>query len=74
MADLTNVVLEEWSSIPINTLLNLVESHPRKVGQLHMKPYGLGIGFHSYVCAYKDGVPKSLAIYCMLLITQIYIM
>ena len=29
--DLTNVLLEEWSKIPINTLLNLVDSLPRRV-------------------------------------------
>ena len=29
--DLTNARLEEWSKIPINTLLNLVESLPRRV-------------------------------------------
>jgi len=29
--DLTNALLEEWSKIPINTLLNLVESLPRRV-------------------------------------------
>ena len=28
--DLTNALLEEWSKIPINTLLNLVESLPRR--------------------------------------------
>uniref|UniRef100_A0AAR2K7Y8 Tc1-like transposase DDE domain-containing protein n=1 Tax=Pygocentrus nattereri TaxID=42514 RepID=A0AAR2K7Y8_PYGNA len=31
VSDLTNVLLEEWSIIPINTLLNLVESLPRRV-------------------------------------------
>ena len=30
-SDLTNALLEEWSKIPINTLLNLVESLPRRV-------------------------------------------
>ena len=29
--DLTNVLLEEWSKIPINSLLNLVDSLPRRV-------------------------------------------
>jgi len=29
--DLTNALLEEWSKIPINTFLNLVESLPRRV-------------------------------------------
>ena len=29
VCDLTNAFLEEWSKIPLNTLLNLVESHPR---------------------------------------------
>lgn len=28
--DLTNTLLEEWSKIPINTLVNLVESLPRR--------------------------------------------
>ena len=31
VSDLTNALLEEWSKIPINTLLNLVESLPRRV-------------------------------------------
>ena len=31
VSDLTNVFLEEWAKIPINTLLNLVESLPRRV-------------------------------------------
>ena len=31
MSDLTNALLEEWSKIPINTLLNLVESFPKRV-------------------------------------------
>jgi len=31
LPDLTNALLEEWSKIPINTLLNLVESLPRRV-------------------------------------------
>jgi len=31
VADLTNALKEEWSKIPINTLLNLVESLPRRV-------------------------------------------
>ena len=31
VCDLTNALLEEWSKIPINTLLNLVESLPRRV-------------------------------------------
>jgi len=30
LPDLTNVLLEEWSKIPINTLLNLVESLLRR--------------------------------------------
>ena len=29
--DLTNALLEEWSNISIDTLLNLVESLPRRV-------------------------------------------
>ena len=29
--DLTNVLLEEWSNIPIDTLLNLVDGLPRRV-------------------------------------------
>ena len=29
--DLTNALLEEWSNIPIDTLLNLVDSFPRIV-------------------------------------------
>jgi len=29
--DLTNALLKEWSKIPKNTLLNLVESLPRRV-------------------------------------------
>jgi len=29
--DLTNTLLEEWSKIPINTLLNPVENLPRRV-------------------------------------------
>jgi len=29
--DLTDAILEEWSRIPMNTLLNLVESLPRRV-------------------------------------------
>uniref|UniRef100_A0A3Q2W3X4 Tc1-like transposase DDE domain-containing protein n=1 Tax=Haplochromis burtoni TaxID=8153 RepID=A0A3Q2W3X4_HAPBU len=31
VSDLTNALLEEWSEIPINTLLNLVESLPRRI-------------------------------------------
>uniref|UniRef100_A0A672YKD4 Tc1-like transposase DDE domain-containing protein n=1 Tax=Sphaeramia orbicularis TaxID=375764 RepID=A0A672YKD4_9TELE len=31
VCDLTNVFLEEWSKIPMNTLLNLVDSLPRRV-------------------------------------------
>ncbi len=31
VSDLTNALLEEWSKIPIKTLLNLVESLPRRV-------------------------------------------
>ena len=31
VCDLTNALLEEWSKIPINTLLNLVESLLRRV-------------------------------------------
>jgi len=31
VADLTNALKEEWSKIPINTLLNLVKSLPRRV-------------------------------------------
>ena len=31
LPDLTNALLEEWPKIPINTLLNLVESLPRRV-------------------------------------------
>ena len=31
VCDLTNALLEEWSKISINTLLNLVESLPRRV-------------------------------------------
>ena len=31
VSDLTDGLLEEWSKIPINTLLNLVESLPRRV-------------------------------------------
>jgi len=31
VSDLTNALLEEWSKIPINALLNLVESLPRRV-------------------------------------------
>ena len=31
VCDLTNAPLEEWSKIPINTLLNLVESLPKRV-------------------------------------------
>jgi len=31
VSDLTNALLEEWSKIPMNTLLNLVESSPRRV-------------------------------------------
>ena len=30
-SDLTNALLEEWSKIPINTLLNLVESLHRRI-------------------------------------------
>ena len=29
--DLTNALLEEWSNIPIDTLLDLVDSLPRRV-------------------------------------------
>ena len=29
--DLTNALLEEWSKIPLSTLLNLMESLPRRV-------------------------------------------
>ena len=29
--ELTNALLEEWSNIPIDTLLNLVDSLPRRV-------------------------------------------
>lgn len=31
VCDLTNALLEEWSKIPMNTLLNLVDSLPRRV-------------------------------------------
>jgi len=31
VSDLTIALLEEWSKIPINTLLNYVESLPRRV-------------------------------------------
>jgi len=31
VSDLTNVLLEEWSKMTINTLKNLVESLPRRV-------------------------------------------
>uniref|UniRef100_A0A3Q3J269 T-box domain-containing protein n=1 Tax=Monopterus albus TaxID=43700 RepID=A0A3Q3J269_MONAL len=31
VSDLTNALLEEWSKIPMNTLLNLVDSFPRRV-------------------------------------------
>ncbi|KAL0151306.1 hypothetical protein M9458_053497 [Cirrhinus mrigala] len=31
VCDLTNALLEEWSKIPINTLLNFVDSLPRRV-------------------------------------------
>ena len=31
VSDLINALLEEWSKIPINTLVNLVESLPRRV-------------------------------------------
>jgi len=31
VSDLTNALLEKWSKIPINTLLNLAESLPRGV-------------------------------------------
>ncbi|MCI4383874.1 hypothetical protein PGIGA_G00031770 [Pangasianodon gigas] len=31
VCDLTNALLEEWSKLPINTLLNLVDSFPRRV-------------------------------------------
>ena len=41
VCDLTNALLEEWSKIPINTVLNLVESLPRRVeavvDQRHIK-------------------------------------
>lgn len=30
-SDFTNLLLEEWSKIPMNPLLNLVESLPRRV-------------------------------------------
>ena len=30
VCDLTNALLEEWSKIPINSLVNLVESLPRR--------------------------------------------
>ena len=32
MPDLTNALLEEWSNIHLDTLLNLVDSLPRGVG------------------------------------------
>ena len=31
MPDFTNALLEEWSNVPIDTLLNLVDSLPRRV-------------------------------------------
>jgi len=31
VSDFTNVLLEEWSKIPLNTLVNLVKSLPRRV-------------------------------------------
>jgi len=31
VSDLTNALLEKWSKISINTILNLVESLPRRV-------------------------------------------
>ena len=49
MSDLTNALVEEWPNIPIDTLLNLADSLPRRVeaviaakgGLLNTEPYGL---------------------------------
>ena len=37
VSDLTNALLEEWSKLPINTFLNLVESSPRRVEAVSCK-------------------------------------
>ena len=60
VSDLTNALLEEWSKIPINTLLNLWKAFPeelkllrlQRVGRHHIKPYGLRMGCNSssYAC------------------------
>lgn len=36
-SDFTNTLLEEWSKVPINTLLNLVESLPRELKLLQLQ-------------------------------------
>ena len=36
VCDLTNALLDKWSKNPINTLLNLVESIPRRVGAVRV--------------------------------------
>ena len=60
MSDLTNVLLEEWSKIPINTLLNLVESLPRTVEAVIAAKGGLT----SYLTLWiKNGM--SLQFICM---------
>ncbi|KAK3525642.1 hypothetical protein QTP70_002551 [Hemibagrus guttatus] len=58
--DLTNVFLVEWSKIPINTLLNLVESVPRRVEAVIAAKGGTTPYYiHVHV---KADVPKPLAI------------
>ncbi|KAK3548195.1 hypothetical protein QTP70_005173 [Hemibagrus guttatus] len=57
--DLTNVLLEERSKIPINTLLNLVESLPRRVEAVIAAKGGTTPYYiHVHV---KAGIPKLLA-------------
>ncbi|MCJ8745688.1 hypothetical protein PDJAM_G00133110 [Pangasius djambal] len=56
--DLTNVLLEEWSKIPINTLLNLVESLPRRVEAVIAAKASCCFGtlFSRVVCGFERGL------------------
>ena len=41
VCDLTNALLEEWSKMPVNTLLNLVKSLPRRIEAIIVAKGGL---------------------------------
>lgn len=63
MSDLTNVLLKEWSKIPMNTLLNLKESLPKRVEAvvtatggtaLYLMSLEMSLKFHTGVMADKQ--------------------